>query len=119
MKPDNAEQLISMVHRITEESQDIVIHMENPEPQDHVIHMVLLEHVTRMVLLEHVTRMVLLEHVTRMVLLEHVTRMAPLGHVTRMEEHQDPEIPMGLQIQEALDLDIQLKKTRSSPKGKK
>ena len=118
MKPDNAGQRISMVHQITEESQDIVIHMENPELLDHVTRMVLLEHVTRMALLKHVTLMVLLEHVTRMAPLEHVTRMAPLEHVTRMEEHQDQEIPMGLQIREALDLDIQLKKTRSSSKGK-
>ena len=103
MKPDNAAQRISTVIRITKESQDIVIHMDNPELLDHVIHMVLLDHVIRMVPLDHVIRMVL------------------LVHATPMEEHQDPEIPMGLQIREALDLDIpslQPKKTRSSLRGK-
>ena len=112
MKPDDAVQRISTVLQITKESQDIVIHMDNPELLDHVIHMVLLDHVIRMELLEHVTRMVPLDHVIRMVL---------LVHATPMEEHQDPEIPMGLQIREALDLDIpspQPKKTRSLLRGK-
>ena len=121
MKPDNAVQRISTVLRITKESQGIVIHMDNPELQDHVIHTGPLDHVTRMELLDHVTRMVLLDHVTRMALLDHVTLMVLLDHVTPMEEHQDLEIPMDLQIQEVLDLDIpslQLKKTRSSLKGK-
>ena len=120
MKPDNAVQRISTVLQITKESQDIVIHMDNPELLDHVIHMVLLDHVIRIELLEHVIRMELLEHVTRMVPLDHVIRMVLLVHATPMEEHQDPEIPMGLQIREALDLDIpslQPKKTRSSLRG--
>ena len=121
MKPDNAVQRIITVLQITKESQDIVIHMDNPELLDHVIHMVLLDHVIRMELLEHVIRMELLEHVTRMVPLDHVIRMVLLVNATPMKEHQDPEIPMGLQIREALDLDIpslQPKKTRSLLRGK-